>query len=424
MSEQEPLAEEVGTAYELVAEPAGGVPEVVDTPEAYGRAVAALAAGTGPLAVDAERAQSFRYSAKAYLIQLRRSGAGTVLLDPAALERGRERADLSELAEATADAEWIIHAASQDLPSLAEVELLPTRLFDTELGGRLLGLPRVSLSSLTERALGKTLAKEHSAADWSRRPIPEDWLRYAALDVDLLVELRDWVEAELESAGKAEWARQEFAHLVQHAADPPRAREDPWRRTSGIHNLRSPAQLAVVRELWEARDEIARRIDRAPGRVLPDAAISELAGRVRPEGPPLNRTDLKSVRGFHWRIAARYESTFTAALDRLADMDRSDYPPTTLPAEGPPPPRTWGRRYPEAFARWNRLRPATVEIAERLQLPVENLVAPDAVRRLAWEPPAEADVAAVDAYLAERQVRPWQRELVVGVVTPLLRDDA
>lgn len=418
VTEPTPTAE---PEYILIREPADGIPGVVDTPQALRKATEALLAGSGPLAVDAERAQGFRYSAKAYLIQLRRDGAPTVLLDPVALEDVRERADLSELATALSDVEWIIHAASQDLPSLAEINLLPRRLFDTELGGRLLGLPKVSLTALTERALGKTLAKEHSAADWSKRPIPADWLGYAALDVELLGDLRDWVAAELDAAGKTEWARQEFAYLVERAGDPPVRREEPWRRTSGIHELRSPAQLAVVRELWLTRDEIARRTDRAPGRVLPDAAISDLAGRLKPDGTPLTRTDMRAVRGFHWRVAARYETSFADALGRVAAMSRSDFPSTSQQSDGPPPPRTWARRYPEAFARWSRLRPATVSIAEENHLPVENVIAPDTIRRLAWEPPAAVE-SDVEAFLAERGARPWQRELLVDPLTATLRE--
>lgn len=408
-------------APRLLAAPSEGVPPVVDTPAALAAAVDALAAGRGPLAVDTERAQSFRYSAKAYLIQLRRARAGTVLVDPVAFEGDADRADLSGPAEALAHVEWVIHAAQQDLPCLAEVRLLPRRLFDTELAGRLLGFPKVSLTSLTERALGTTLAKEHSAADWSKRPLPGDWLSYAALDVELLADLRDWVAAELERAGKQEWARQEFEFLARHAADPPSRRDEPWRRTSGVHELRYRGQLAVVRALWQARDAIARRIDRAPGRVLPDSAIAEMAARVPRGGAiSLTREDLRAVRGFGWRIAARFEREFVEALQEAAALERAAWPSASVTAEGPPPPRTWGRRYPAAFARWNRLRPATLHLAETLQLPVENLIAPDAVRRLAWEPPDDPSQEAVDAFLAERLARPWQREHVVPVVSPLL----
>ena len=179
----------------------------------------ALAAGTGPIAVDAERASGYRYGQRAYLVQIRRSGSGSFLVDPVAFD------DLSPLADAINDAEWVLHAASQDLPCLAEIGLRPRELFDTELAGRLLGHPRVGLGAMTESVLGIGLEKGHAAADWSTRPLPEDWLRYAALDVEVLIDLRDALAAELDAAGKTEWARQEFAAIV--AAPPACAARRP-----------------------------------------------------------------------------------------------------------------------------------------------------------------------------------------------------
>lgn len=405
---------------ELILRPAEGVPDVVRTDEALQRTIDALAGGTGPLAVDTERAHGFRYTGRAYLIQLRREGAGTHLVDPIAFAGDADRADLSPLADAVGDAEWILHAASQDLPSLAEVNMLPKRLFDTELAGRLLGLPRVALGSLLERALGKTLAKEHSASDWSRRPLPEDWLTYAALDVELLVPLRDWVAAELDAAGKAEWAAQEFAHLVAHAGDPAPVRAEPWRRTSGTHDIRTPRGLAVIRELWAERDALAQRHDKAPGRILADRAISGLAARAEAADFEASRDAVRAVEGFRWRQAARYETNWLAALERALALPKSALPLRRPPAEGIPHPKGWPTRFPDAAERWARIRPATVELAEQHHLPVENLIPPDAARKLAWEPPAPVTEASVDAFWSIEGVRPWQRELVVPVVTPLL----
>ena len=237
-----------------------------------------LAAGTGPVAVDAERASGFRYSQRAYLVQLRRAGAGTALIDPIPLG-----SDLRELDPALAGPEWVLHAASQDLPCLAEVGLAPASLFDTELAGRLAGLPRVGLGPLVEQLLGLSLEKGHGAADWSRRPLPDDWLVYAALDVEVLVELRDVLAELLAEQGKLEWARQEFEAV--RTAGPPAPRAEPWRRTSGIHKIRKPRALAAVRALWEARDRLAAERDIAPGRVLPDAAIVDAAvGRAHLAG--------------------------------------------------------------------------------------------------------------------------------------------
>ncbi|EFG64472.1 ribonuclease D [Streptomyces sp. SPB074] len=250
-------------------EPREGIPPVIADPESLADAVAAFAGGSGPVAVDAERASGYRYGQRAYLVQLRRAGAGTALIDPVACP------DLSGLGAALASAEWDLHAATQDLPCLREIGMVPHTLFDTELAGRLAGFPRVGLGAMVENVLGYTLEKGHSAVDWSTRPLPEPWLRYAALDVELLVDLRDALEKELDRQGKLEWALEEFDAIA--TAPPPAPRKDPWRRTSGMHRVRRRRQLAVVRELWTLRDRIARRRDVSPGKVLPDAAIVEAA---------------------------------------------------------------------------------------------------------------------------------------------------
>ncbi|MGZ4579940.1 MAG: ribonuclease D, partial [Nocardioidaceae bacterium] len=185
-----------------------GLPPVVDTPEALAKTADLLAGGTGPIAIDAERASGYRYSARAYLVQLRREGSGTALIDPIPFD------DLAVLDEALGDAEWILHAATQDLPCLTELGLRPPSLVATERAGRLLGYPRVGRATVVETIVGRRMRKEHSAVDWSTRPLPEPWLEYAALDVEVLLELREALGAELVETGKDEWARQEFAHLV------------------------------------------------------------------------------------------------------------------------------------------------------------------------------------------------------------------
>lgn len=405
------------TEFPILAEPADGIPDVVDTPAALAATAEALRKGSGPLAVDTERAQGYRYTGKAYLIQVRRDGSGTHLIDPTAFEGEAARADFSELSAQLGEVEWILHAATQDLPCLAEVKLLPGSLFDTELAARLLGLPKVSLGALMEQAVGLTLLKEHSAADWSRRPIPQDWLSYAALDVERLNEIREWLIERLTANGKTEWVRQEFEYLVAHAGDSPTPRTDPWRRTSGLHSLRTPAALAVVRELWQERDQVASQEDRAPGRVLADRAITELASRLETEPKDrLGRSDLKTVRGFSNRVAARYESRWLAALDRAASLTKAQRPPRTITPDGPPLPRSWERRWPDSFARFNRVRPALLELAETNEVPVENLLAPDHLRRLLWDSPASTSMAEIEAQLLKLGAREWQRELTVPVI--------
>src|SRR5271165_465974 len=254
--------------------PPDGVPDLSTSAAEIRTAAELLAGGHGPFAVDAERASGFRYSNRAYLIQIRRAAAGTVLIDP--VSHGADPLDaLRPVAEVLSKDEWILHSADQDLPCLAEVGMRPPALYDTELAGRLAGLERVNLATMVERMLGFGLAKGHGAADWSKRPLPAEWLNYAALDVELLIELRAAISNVLAEQGKTDWAAQEFDYLraVGSREIAPAARRDRWRRTSGIHRVRDRRGLAEVRELWLARDRIAQRRDIAPRRILPDSAI-------------------------------------------------------------------------------------------------------------------------------------------------------
>jgi ribonuclease D len=380
----------------------------VVTKEDLQRAAAALRTGTGPVAVDAERASGYRYTHRAYLVQLRREGAGTILIDPTAFD------DLMPIAEAIADAEWVLHAASQDLPCLVEIGLKPVRLFDTELAARLANLERVGLAALTEHLLGFALEKHHSAADWSTRPLPDSWLSYAALDVELLIALRDKLEAELAEQGKLEWAREEFSALVASAGKVAPPRPDPWRRTSGIHKVRGARALARVRALWYARDRIASRRDSAPGRVLPDIAIIAAA-----EHDPRDEASLFALAGYGGRSTRRLGHIWLDALDtarRLADTDLPQPPP----ADGPPPPHRWAERDPAAAARLARCREVVTRLAAEHNLPPENLVAPDAVRRLAWAPPEIVDESTVADALAATGVRAWQTGLLAAELAAVL----
>ncbi|OKI01172.1 3'-5' exonuclease [Streptomyces sp. CB02923] len=377
------------------------------TAEELAEVVSAFAAGTGPVAVDAERASGYRYGQRAYLVQLRREGAGSVLIDPVGCP------DLSALGEAVADAEWVLHAATQDLPCLRDIGMIPARLFDTELAGRLAGFARVGLGAMVENVLGYALEKGHSAVDWSTRPLPEPWLRYAALDVELLVDLRDALEEELGRQGKLEWAHQEFAAIA--AAPPAPPRKDPWRRTSGMHKVRRRRQMAVVRELWTARDQVAQRRDVSPGKVLGDAAIVEAALNLPP-----NAHALAGLNGFGHRMGRRQLEQWQAAVDRARALPDSELPQPGQALNGPPPPRSWADKDPAAAARLSAARAAVTALAEDLNLPQENLITPDTVRRLCWEPPAEPTEEAVADVLTGHGARPWQVEQVAPILTEAL----
>jgi ribonuclease D len=383
-----------------------GLPPVIDTPEALAAYCDLVAAGTGPVAIDAERASGYRYSNRAYLIQVKRAGAGIGLIDPIPF------GDLTPLADAIGDAEWILHAATQDLPCLAEVGLRPVALFDTELAGRLLNYPRVGLATLVETLLGRHLRKEHSAVDWSTRPLPEPWLEYAALDVEVLVELRDLLAEELEETGKADWARQEFEHVRGFE---PAVRVDAWRRTSGLHKVRGRRTLGAVRALWEVRDEIARERDVTPGRLIPDAAIVAAATAM-----PTTRGALLGTQGFHGRGAARHAKEWLAALQAAANLPEDELPSRVTHGDGPPAPRTWADKDPVAARRLELARAAVSALAEEHSVPLENLLTPDTLRRVMWSPPSTRDAVdlleAVIDQLRALGARSWQ----IGLTAPAL----
>ena len=374
---------------------------VIDTRESYLQAVTEISAGHGPIAIDAERASGFRYSQRAYLIQIFRRGAGTYLFDPPAV------GSFTELNDAIKDEEWILHAASQDLTCLREVGLDPMLLFDTELGARLAGLPRVGLGTVVEDLLGIHLAKEFSAADWSTRPLPQAWLVYAALDVELLVDLREAMGRLLDDAGKTDIARQEFESVLGRDFHP--VREQPWRRLSGVHSVKGVRGLAVARELWQARDDFARETDTAPGRLVPDSALVAAARTI-----PATKRDLVGMREFTGRASRSQIDRWWDAIQ--AGLNTTDPPVLRAPGDSMPPPRAWSDKNPEADRRLKTARAAVIEVSTELNIPVENLLTPELLRRVAWAPPEPADESSIRAALAEMGAREWQLDATAQVI--------
>ncbi|UQX86690.1 HRDC domain-containing protein [Jatrophihabitans telluris] len=396
----------------LLRSPREGTPRPLTTAADLAEAVSRIAAGTGPVALDAERASGYRYSQRAYLVQLRRAGTGTLLIDPIALP------DLSSVKEAIGDAEWILHAANQDLPCLEEIGLRPARLFDTELVGRLLGSERVALGTMLERYVGISLEKGHSAADWSTRPLPDSWLDYAALDVELLLELRDVLLAELEASGKLEWAAQECEAVRLAPPAPPRA--EPWRRISGIHAIRNRRQLAIARAMWEARDRRAAERDIASGRVLPDAAIVA-AIRANPKTMP----ELAALPVFAGPRQRQLTGYWFRALEAGRRTPEDELPMVSQPLTDPdamPAPARWRDRDPAAAVRLAAVKDVVADTAERFTVVGQNLLAGDVGRRLAWRPPSPPTSEVVASRLSELGARPWQIDLLAdGLAEALSR---
>ena len=358
----------------------------------FEKACLALSQGQGPVAVDVERASGFRYSQRAYLVQVFRRDAGVFLFDPPAV------GDFSALQDAIGDTEWVFHAASQDLPSLRELGLNPPRIFDTELASRLLGSDGFGLAAVVEHTIGITLAKAHSAADWSTRPLPQPWLEYAALDVLHLIDVADVLARELAEAGKTEIAAEEFQATLDK--EPKAPRTEPWRRLSGLHKVRGARQLAVARELWTAREAYAQEIDVSPGRLVPDRSL--LAAVL---AAPQSKSALAALKEFNGRASRTQLDRWWDAIERGRTTE--DLPRERVPSDALPPPRAWADRNPEADLRLKAARPVVEAIAEELHMPTENLLTPDFLRRVAWQPPA-LTAEAVGEALATLGARRWQ----------------
>jgi ribonuclease D len=409
------MSEEI-VAVPLLA-PAGGTPEPIDTDSALESAIEELRLGSGAFAVDAERASGFRYSARAYLIQIKRNGGGLHLIDP--IPFGINHPTILELNDLLNTDEVILHASTQDLPCLREIGINPIKLFDTELAGRIAGLPRVGLGPLLESLMGVSLAKEHSAADWSVRPLPATWLTYAALDVELLVELRDRMYQMLLESKKLPWALEEFASIL--AAPPPAPRVDPWRRTSGMHKIKRRDQLAIVRSLWIARDKIASQSDIAQGKLLNDNAIVELAMAA----PASKKEFEKALRPLGLR--ARWLENLPLWLESIASavaLPEQEWPQMRTNADTLPPIKLWRDKFPEKYAPLSHARVRLEKISEENSIPIENLITPELVRRICWSPPAGSTenlkVEAVQTQLLSLGARSWQVNLVGQAISEAL----
>ena len=391
----------------LLQNPRANVHFVTNRSELAG-VVAALSSSKGSIAIDAERASGFKYSQRAYLVQLRAAESEIFLIDPVASPEMISSKEFAALAALMKDREWILHAATQDLPCLNEIGLYPGAIFDTELAGRLAGQPRVGLGALTESLLQFRLAKEHSAADWSTRPLPEAWLNYAALDVDVLHELKAEVEKLLSQQGKLEWAKQEFDALLRFRPKPQKL--DRWRGITGLHKVQDRASLEIARQLWLTREALAQKMDVAPGRLIPDSSILVAATEK-----PKTRPELAAMKSFSGRASRSYLDTWWEAIQVA-------HKATVLPALKPektdalPNHRNWINKFPEADRRLKYAKASLVELSEKKLVPLENLLTPELLRQVSFTPPETLTVQALSEKLIQLGARPWQIELTAGLI--------
>ena len=398
-------------------EPRHGLPPLVDSNEALLTTITTLQGGHGPIAIDAERASGYRYSQRAYLIQIFRRDGGLHLIDPIAIT---DNSLWNKLSETFSDVEWIIHASTQDLPCLVELGIQPSSLFDTELGARIAGCERVGLGPLSEALLDLALAKEHSAVDWSLRPLKDEWLVYAALDVDVLVDLKEKVEELLVQQDKLKWAIADFQHILKIFTNPSGRpeRKDPWRRTSGMHKVKDRRTLAVIRELWTIRDAYAKSVDIAPGRIFNDETLTEVA--VTKPATVAEFSKMIKRRTRHQDLPT---TEWFAHYQKALALDDRDLPEMKIRGNTLPPPKIWKEKNPLGYARLTHARLATMTHAGELAMPVENLISPEALRQLTWsEPPVGLLGIELESYIREKLASADAREWQIDLVAPLLLD--
>lgn len=355
-----------------------------------------------PYAIDAERASGFKYSQRAYLLQISSATSDIYLIDPTSMK------DLTPLRQLLNNKSWILHAATQDLPCLFELELKPGEIFDTELAARLLSLPHVGLGGLLEDELQITLDKEHSAADWSKRPLPQDWLVYAALDVEFLHQLRKSLTQKLIDNNKFEIAQQEFKALCSWQS--PGLRNDPWRRTSGMHEVRGGQDAAIVRQIWLKRDEIAQQRDIAAGRVLNDAGIVEIAAKK-----PKTVQELKDLASIKYRPAKNDAEIWFEQLQIALQLGPDQWPVKQKGTESYPAPKSWLEKRPEAYHRLQFVKAQLHKLSEELLIPVEHLCSPDLVKKWCWDKPTD-QLETINEWLISQGARDWQAQNLAPVL--------
>jgi len=270
------------------------------------------------LAVDTEAAGYHRYFDRVCLVQISTPSA-TYVIDTLAVRR----LDALRPVFAAPGVEIVIHDADYDLRLLARDFGIHVRgLFDTKIAAQFLGEPAIGLASLVEKYLGIRLEKAFQRADWAQRPLPAEMLEYAAEDTRHLLPLRDLLRAELERRGRLAWAQEEFRLLEEVRWAAPTADPDAYLKLKGTRDLQ-PRQLAILRELYAWREEVARSRDVAPFRVLTNEAMIEIARRA-----PGTERALAEVPGIPRSLAGRHGREVLAAIERARAL-----PEEALPSE-------------------------------------------------------------------------------------------
>jgi ribonuclease D len=356
--------------------------------------------GAPLLAVDTEAASFHRFIDRVYLLQIS-SRDETAVVDPLAIE------SLAPLAEVLADpaVEIVFHDADYDLRLLdREYGFRATNVFDTRVAAQLLNEPGVGLAALLEKYLGVRLDKRFQRADWSARPLSPEMLEYAASDTRHLPELRDILKGRLEAQGRLAWAEEEFA-LLDELRWSAQDSEPGYLRLKGAKALKG-RELAILRELFEWREGVAQRSDRATFRILNNEPMLAIARQ-----PPADVAALKAIPGIGSEQAERRGREILAAVKRGLEIPERDLPRVERP------PR---KAFDPAFeARLERLKSARNRLAVQLDL-APGVLCPNGT----LEAIARANPASMEALAALPELRRWQLreiggELLTAMASPV-----
>ncbi len=343
---------------------------------------------TSELAVDTEGASFHRFVDRIYLLQISTRDQSAIV-DPLAIGSPPGFGALLE----NPQVEIIFHDADYDLRLLHQDYGWQVRnVFDTRIAAQLIGLKAFGLAALLERYFDVKLDKKHQRADWSRRPLSDDMLAYAAQDTRWLHDLRDILRGELERLGRLDWAREEFGLLESVRWDEDAA-DTAFMRMKGARDL-SRRELALLRELVQWRDGVARELDRATFRVIGNETLFELARLA-----PTTRDGLASVKGMPRGILDGRGEGLIEAIRRGLAVEENDLP------RFPRSPR-WDRD-PDFDARAARVKAVRDAVAAELDLDPGVLCARDRMEAVARRNPTSREELATVT-----ELRRWQADVL------------
>lgn len=275
------------------------------------------AVGAQPqIAVDTEADSLHSYFDKVCLIQIS-AGDDDLIIDPLA------RVDLAPFGAILADPGTlkVFHGGDYDLRILnRDFGFTVANLIDTSVCAQLLGYEGIGLAALLDRHFGVKLNKAHQRADWSKRPLPADMLEYAATDTHYLIPLAAKLRDELLALGRWEWAVEEFARLETVRYREIDADAEPWRKVKNLGGL-DRRSLAIVRDLYAWRDQLARKADRPPFKVIGNDALTDIA-KTRP-ATVRELAQIKSVSRYH---ADRYGRDLVGIVARALEIPEEELP--------------------------------------------------------------------------------------------------